>query len=84
MFRNFIIVIAGGAIGSAFRYLFSLIIKHNTFPFATFTVNIIGSFLIGMIMDWLPSTLVLVNGVYFWLQEFAEVLQHSLPFHGNV
>ena len=50
MFRNFILVITGGSIGSACRYLFSLLIKHDSFPFATFTVNMIGSFLIGIIM----------------------------------
>ncbi len=48
--KNFILVAVGGTIGSVLRYLFAVTIKHDSFPFATFTVNIIGSFLIGIIM----------------------------------
>lgn len=48
--KNFILVALGGMTGSVLRYFFSVIIKHNTFPFATFTVNIIGSFIIGIVM----------------------------------
>ena len=50
--KNFILVGIGGAIGSLLRYLFFVTVKHNTFPFATFTVNIIGSLLIGIIMGF--------------------------------
>jgi CrcB protein len=48
MFKNFLLVGIGGAIGSVLRYLFSQMIKSGPFPLATFTVNIIGSFLIGI------------------------------------
>ncbi len=50
IFKNFILVALGGMIGSALRYLFSVLIKHNTFPLATLTVNIIGSLIIGVVM----------------------------------
>ncbi len=50
MFKNFILVSIGGTIGTVLRYLFSLTIKHDSFPYATFFVNIIGSLFIGLIM----------------------------------
>ena len=49
---NFILVIIGGAIGSGLRYLMSLYITKaypSSFPYGTFTVNIIGCLLIGII-----------------------------------
>jgi CrcB protein len=50
MFKNILLIGIGGAIGSVLRYLFSQMIKSASFPLATFTVNIIGSFLIGIII----------------------------------
>lgn len=52
MLRAIIIVGAGGFIGSVLRYLASVYFQsHNltTFPWGTFTVNITGSLLIGLI-----------------------------------
>lgn len=40
---------AGGAIGAVLRYLVYQLLPSETFPFATLTVNGIGSFVIGMI-----------------------------------
>lgn len=48
--KNIILVGFGGMIGSVLRYLVSQFIRHESFPYATFTVNIIGSLLIGIIM----------------------------------
>lgn len=52
MLRLFIAVFLGGGIGSAMRYgIQTLIHQHITpghFPWSTFTVNIAGSFLIGL------------------------------------
>ncbi|MES2332781.1 MAG: fluoride efflux transporter CrcB [Bacteroidota bacterium] len=50
MLKNIILVGLGGMIGSMLRYLVSYFIRHESFPYATFTVNITGSFLIGLIM----------------------------------
>lgn len=50
LLKNLVLVGFGGMIGSALRYLAVHFIKHESFPYATFTVNIIGSFLIGAIM----------------------------------
>lgn len=52
MLKNLLLVGMGGAIGSALRYLFSQMIKPTSFPLATFTVNMIGSFLIGIIIAY--------------------------------
>jgi CrcB protein len=43
---------AGGAIGSIFRYLTVKLVDdklNSVFPFGTFTVNLVGSFLLGLI-----------------------------------
>ena len=48
MFKNFLLVGLGGALGSMLRYAFYLAITVKQFPLATFAVNIIGSFIIGM------------------------------------
>jgi CrcB protein len=50
MFKNFLLVGLGGAIGSMLRYAFYLAITVKPFPLATFTVNIIGSFIIGVVL----------------------------------
>ena len=50
LLKNTILVGLGGMTGSVFRYLASYFIRHESFPYATFTVNIAGSLLIGLIM----------------------------------
>ncbi|MDB5191648.1 MAG: crcB-like protein [Segetibacter sp.] len=47
--KNLFIVGLGGMLGSMLRYVFYTIIKGNTFPFATLTVNILGSLIIGLV-----------------------------------
>lgn len=46
---NILAVALGGAIGSALRYLISLIPIKNLFPLQTFFTNLIGCFLIGIV-----------------------------------
>ena len=48
--KNILLVAIGGMLGSIGRYLSAHYIRHDSFPYATFTVNIVGSFLIGIIM----------------------------------
>lgn len=51
MLRLIFIVFIGGAIGSSMRYVIGVwFSKHAqySFPFSTFTVNIVGCFLIGL------------------------------------
>lgn len=51
MFKNIILVAMGGAMGSMLRFGFAQWLRTEGFPYATFTVNILGSFLIGMIFS---------------------------------
>lgn len=50
MIKSFLLVGFGGMIGSMLRYLFTLIIKPSSFPYATLLVNIIGCFVIGLVI----------------------------------
>ena len=50
MLRNFLLVALGGGIGSMLRYGTSLMINAKYFPWSTLAENIIGSFLIGLIL----------------------------------
>ena len=49
MLRNFLLVGAGGFLGSILRYGAGFIVKNVQFPFATFIVNILGCFIIGLV-----------------------------------
>ncbi len=49
MFRDFLLVGLGGGIGSMLRYGAAVVMNTRIFPVATFAVNIIGSFIIGLV-----------------------------------
>lgn len=52
MIKSILLVGLGGALGSVLRYLIGLGIKQivqTNFPFATFTINIIGCLIIGIL-----------------------------------
>lgn len=50
MLKNILIVGAGSFLGGALRYIVSLLVKYTGgFPWATFTVNLIGCLLIGVL-----------------------------------
>ena len=49
-----ILVALGGALGAVGRYLVGLMLKTASgFPWATMSVNILGSFLMGLVIGWL-------------------------------
>jgi fluoride exporter len=52
MFKSFLLVGLGGGLGSMLRYTASLLVNSRAFPYATLTVNIIGSFIIGIVFAW--------------------------------
>lgn len=58
MVKNLLFVATGGAIGSVLRYLISTNL-HKTYPdaypYGTFTVNVLGCLLIGLLMGWADS-----------------------------
>jgi CrcB protein len=49
MLKNLLLVGLGGSIGSIARYAVSLLIRSKSFPYATLSVNVIGSFIIGVV-----------------------------------
>jgi fluoride exporter len=58
MLKTIIYIAIGGAIGSVLRYLMSVFVNKywsNNFPLATFLTNILGCFLIGLILGFLEK-----------------------------
>jgi fluoride exporter len=49
MLKNILLVGLGGGIGSMARFAFSLLIRSKQFPYAILSINIIGSFIIGLV-----------------------------------
>ena len=50
MIKDLLYIGAGGFLGSVLRYLVSVAMKsHNAFPWGTFTVNLVGCLLIGIL-----------------------------------
>jgi len=52
MLKEFLLVGAGGALGSMLRYTGNLLQQGRSFPLATLVINILGSLVIGMVMGW--------------------------------
>ncbi len=58
MIRTILYIAFGGAIGSVLRYFIAIIVNKfwtNSFPLATFLINIVGCFLIGVIIGFLEK-----------------------------
>jgi CrcB protein len=61
-----LLVLAGGAVGAPLRYLTDLMVqaRHDTiFPWGTFTVNVVGSLVLGVV-----AASVQVSGAAPWVQ----------------
>lgn len=52
MIRNFLLVGLGGALGTMLRYGTGLVIGSKNFPLATLLINVIGSFVIGIVIAY--------------------------------
>ena len=56
MLQAILLVMLGGALGSAARFLIthasSEATRHHGFPYGTLAVNVIGSFLVGYVLTW--------------------------------
>ncbi len=48
MLKHIVLVGLGGAIGSILRFTVTLALRSSLFPYGTFLVNLIGSFVIGL------------------------------------
>jgi CrcB protein len=71
---NLLLVAAGAAVGAPLRYLIDKHLVHRLlvgsstgtpFPWGTFTVNVIGSFLLGLMTGTTNHTMTLLIGVGF-------------------
>jgi CrcB protein len=68
--QEIIVVGAGGFIGAVARYLLSGLIHRNlnsSFPWGTFTVNIIGCFLIGCLLYMVENRMVISDQMRLFL-----------------
>lgn len=73
MLKQLLLIFLGGGLGSVLRYLISKSLNFETafIPFGTFTVNILGSLLLGLILgiaaksDFFTSNIVLFLAVGF-------------------
>jgi CrcB protein len=56
--KQLLIVFIGGGIGTVFRYLLSKLIPYsgNGFPWSTFSTNLIGCFIIGILSSYFLKT----------------------------
>ncbi len=72
MYKNILLVGAGGALGSILRFLLYFFTKNGTqFPIGTLLVNIIGCFLIGFIYGIDSVKKLHSNIIYFGVTGFC-------------
>lgn len=50
LIKNFLLVAVGGSIGAVLRYSISLMFPNQSFPYSTLIINLVGSFLLGIIL----------------------------------
>jgi CrcB protein len=70
MLKNYLFVFIGGGIGSSLRYWLSGLIPRyagTSFPYGVFSINIIGCFLIGVIMSSLEERFLLSPSLRIFL-----------------
>lgn len=70
----FVWVMLGGAIGSALRYGMSRLIPFSpqSFPWATFGINLIGSLMIGLLAGYLEKRALGTDSLrWFWMSGFC-------------
>jgi CrcB protein len=93
---NMIFIAIGGAFGSVARYSFGRFVMHhfsNGFPWGTLAVNVLGSFLIGLCVHFLPRDnelrLLIVTGFLGGFTTFSAfsvetmaLLKSPQPFYG--
>ena len=91
--KSFLLVFLGGGLGSALRYLVARAMNQysKVLPFGTFTVNIIGCLLIGMILGYAQrentltsnQTLLLATGFCGGFTTFSAFANENLELIKN-
>jgi fluoride exporter len=70
MLKTILYIAIGGALGSVLRYLTSIIVNKywaNHFPMATFITNVLGCFLIGLIIGFLEKNNLATSNLKWFL-----------------
>ena len=88
--QHVFLVFIGGGIGSVLRYLIGLRLNHENIPYGTFTVNIIGSLLIGLLMGYFLKTVnhtltenqiaFLAVGIFGGFTTYSSFMYENLQF----
>ena len=65
--KELFLVFLGGGLGSAIRLILIRLVQSDSFPYSTLTVNLIGSFLIGLIISYLINSNILKSHYYYFL-----------------
>ena len=65
--KQLFLVFLGGGLGSIMRLFINRLIPSESFPYSTLTVNMIGSFLIGLIISYLIDSNMLKSDYYYFL-----------------
>lgn len=84
------LVFIGGGIGSVLRYLIGLKLNQENIPYGTFTVNILGSLAIGLLMGYFLKTVnhtltenqiaFLAVGVFGGFTTYSTFMYENLQF----
>ncbi len=65
--KQIFLVFLGGGLGSIIRLIINRLIPSESFPYSTLTVNMIGSFIIGLIISYLINSNMLKSDYYYFL-----------------
>ena len=65
--KELLLVFLGGGLGSIIRLILNRLVPNDSFPYSTLTVNLIGSFLIGLIVSYLINSNMLKSDYYYFL-----------------